>query len=89
MRCLRTALSDRSGIDLPILQAPVCPAAEPEPVAAVSEAGGLGIPASTWHTPEQAHRGIRRTQGLTARPFGADPVLDFPVDGLLHSLAAP
>ncbi|MFG2169218.1 nitronate monooxygenase [Micromonospora chersina] len=83
MRCLRTALCDRLGIDLPILRAPMGSAAGPELVAAVSEAGGLGLLALTWHTPEQARRSIRRTRELTARPFGANLVLDFPVDDLL------
>jgi NAD(P)H-dependent flavin oxidoreductase YrpB (nitropropane dioxygenase family) len=83
VRCLRTALCDRLGIDLPIVQAPVGSAAGPELVAAVSEAGGLGMLALTWHAPEQARRSIRRTQELTTRPFGANLVLDFPVDDLL------
>jgi NAD(P)H-dependent flavin oxidoreductase YrpB (nitropropane dioxygenase family) len=52
-------------------------------VAAVSEAGGLGMLALTWQNPEQARRSIRRTGELTIRPFGANLVLDFPVDDLL------
>jgi NAD(P)H-dependent flavin oxidoreductase YrpB (nitropropane dioxygenase family) len=53
VRCLGTALCDRLGIDLPIVQAPVGSAAGPELVAAVSEAGGLGMLALTWHTPSR------------------------------------
>jgi nitronate monooxygenase/enoyl-[acyl-carrier protein] reductase II len=71
------------GIDLPIVQAPVGSAAGPKLVAAVSEAGGLGMLALTWQTPEQARRNIRRTRELTTRPFGANLVLDFPVEDLL------
>lgn len=83
MTRFRTALCDRLGIDLPIVQAPVGSAAVPELVAAVSEAGGLGMLALTWQSPEQARRSIRRTRELTTRPFGANLVLDFPVDDLL------
>ena len=83
MRRLRTALCDRLGVELPIIQAPVGSAARPELVAAVSEAGGLGMLALTWQSPAQARRSIRRTRELTSRPFGANLVLDFPVDDLL------
>jgi NAD(P)H-dependent flavin oxidoreductase YrpB (nitropropane dioxygenase family) len=83
VRGLRTALCDRLGIDVPIVQAPVGSAASPELVAAVSGAGGLGMLALTWHSPAQARRTIRRTRELTTRPFGANLVLDFPVDDLL------
>jgi NAD(P)H-dependent flavin oxidoreductase YrpB (nitropropane dioxygenase family) len=80
---LRTALCDRLGIDVPIIQAPVGSAAGPELAAAVSEAGGLGMLALTWHSPEQARHSILRTRELTMRPFGANLVLDFPVADLL------
>ncbi|MGW1449544.1 NAD(P)H-dependent flavin oxidoreductase [Micromonospora sp. NPDC002411] len=83
MRRLRTVLCDRFGIDLPIIQAPVGSAAVPELVAAVSEAGGLGMLALTWQSPDQARQSIRHTRELTTRPFGANLVLDFPVDDLL------
>jgi nitronate monooxygenase/enoyl-[acyl-carrier protein] reductase II len=39
--------------------------------------------APTWQRPAQARRSIRRTGELTARPFGANLVLDFPVGDLL------
>ena len=80
---LRTAFCDRLGIDVPIVQAPVGSAAGPELVAAVSGAGGLGMLALTWQSPAQAQRSIRRTRELTTRPFGANLVLDFPVDDVL------
>ncbi|MGC4770349.1 NAD(P)H-dependent flavin oxidoreductase [Micromonospora sp. DT44] len=83
MRGLRTALCERLGIGLPIIQAPVGSAAGPDLAAAVSEAGGLGMLALTWQSPEQARRTIRRTRELTTRLFGVNLVLDFPVDDLL------
>jgi NAD(P)H-dependent flavin oxidoreductase YrpB (nitropropane dioxygenase family) len=84
VRGFRTALCDLLGIELPIVQAPVGSAAGPELVAAVSEAGGLGMLALTWQSREQARRTIWRTRELTTRPFGANLVLDFPVDDLLE-----
>ncbi|TCB93451.1 nitronate monooxygenase [Micromonospora zingiberis] len=80
---LRTPLCDRLGIEIPIVQAPVGSAATPELVAAVSEAGGLGMLALTWQHPEQARRNIQRVRELTSRPFGANLVLDFRVHDLL------
>jgi NAD(P)H-dependent flavin oxidoreductase YrpB (nitropropane dioxygenase family) len=59
VRRLSTALCDRLGMDLPIVKAPVGSAAGPELVAAVSEAGGLGVLALTWQSPDQARHSIR------------------------------
>ena len=56
MRRLRTELCYQLGVRLPILQAPVGSAAGPELAAAVSEAGGLGMLALTWDSPEQARQ---------------------------------
>jgi NAD(P)H-dependent flavin oxidoreductase YrpB (nitropropane dioxygenase family) len=80
---LPMALCDTLGVNLPIVQPPVGSAAAPELVAAVSEAGGLGMLALTWQSPEEARRSIRRVREFTARPFGANLVLDFPVDVLV------
>jgi NAD(P)H-dependent flavin oxidoreductase YrpB (nitropropane dioxygenase family) len=79
MTALRTPLCERLGIDLPLAQAPIGSAAAPHLVAAVADAGGLGMLALTWRGPEQARRDIRTVRQLTARPFAANLVLDFPV----------
>jgi NAD(P)H-dependent flavin oxidoreductase YrpB (nitropropane dioxygenase family) len=52
------ALCDTLGVNLPIVQAPVGSAAAPELVAAVSEAGGLGILALTWQSPDVFPAGL-------------------------------
>jgi len=65
------------------VQAPIGSASTPELVAAVSNAGGLGMLALTWTTPERARQRIRRVRELTERPFGVNLVLDFPVDDKL------
>jgi NAD(P)H-dependent flavin oxidoreductase YrpB (nitropropane dioxygenase family) len=80
---LVTPLCGRLGIQLPIVQAPIGSAATPELVAAVADAGGLGMLALTWVTERQAVNRIRRVRQLSDRPFGVNLVLDFPVDDLL------
>lgn len=76
---LTTPLCDRLGIEVPVIQAPVGSAASPELVAAVANGGGLGTLALTWLTDRQASERIRQVRRLTARPFGANLVLEFPV----------
>lgn len=71
------------GIDKPIFQAPIGSVASPELTAAVSEAGGVGHLACTWRSPEQLVRIFGTTRKLTHRPFGANFVLDFPIEDQL------
>jgi NAD(P)H-dependent flavin oxidoreductase YrpB (nitropropane dioxygenase family) len=80
MSGLATPLCSRLGIDVPLVQAPIGSATTPELVASVSNAGGLGMLALTWTTPEQARTRIQRVRELTDRPFGVNLVLAFPVD---------
>lgn len=75
MPLLLTHLCALLYIELPIIQAPIGGAATPALVAAVSNAGGLGILPLTWHSPEQARRTIRHTRELTHRPFDVNLIL--------------
>jgi nitronate monooxygenase len=77
MMMLRTLLADLLDIDLPIIQAPIGSASCPELAAAVSNAGGLGMLALSWHDLEAARRAIRKTRTLTDRPFGVNLVLQW------------
>jgi nitronate monooxygenase len=80
---LRTLLCDRLGIDYPILLAGMGPTvggeqlgvAGPELVAAVSNAGGLGVLGAAALGPEDLEAAIKRIQALTDRPFGVDILL--------------
>lgn len=72
---LRTPLCDRLGIDLPIISAGMGPIAGPELVAAVSNAGGLGVLGCTSMAAEEVRAVIRETRRLTDRPFGVDLIL--------------
>jgi nitronate monooxygenase len=59
------------GIDHPLIKAPLAGAGDtPELVAAVSEAGGLGILGAAYLQPEAIRAVARRIRELTSRPFG-------------------
>jgi NAD(P)H-dependent flavin oxidoreductase YrpB (nitropropane dioxygenase family) len=74
---LHTPLCNRLNIDLPIVQAPIGGACTPELVAAVGNAGGIGIHPLSWVPIESIATLARRTRELTARPFGANLVLEW------------
>lgn len=77
---LRTSICDRLGIEYPVLLAGMGPTigdgadgvAGPELVAAVSNAGGLGVLGGTGFGPTEMEAQIARIQELTDRPFGVD-----------------
>ena len=79
---LRTEFCDRVGIEYPIILAgmgPVAgtgaPVATGELVAAVSNAGGLGVLGGVAYSPEQLRAEIRKIKSLTDKPFGVDLLL--------------
>jgi enoyl-[acyl-carrier protein] reductase II len=63
-------ICDRLGITYPILQGPMAWASDSNLVAAVSNAGGLGILGIGTAPPDVARAEIRKTKALTDRPFG-------------------
>jgi nitronate monooxygenase len=73
----------RLGLTVPIFQAPIGSIASPELAAAVSNSGGLGHLACTWRTPEQLRTLFAQTNDLTHKPYGANFVLDFPIEDRL------
>ena len=75
MSGLATPLCARLGIDVPVVQAPIGSSSTPQLVAAVANAGGLGMLALTWTPPQQAGQRMRRVRELTDRPFGVNLVL--------------
>src|SRR5438477_886494 len=77
---LRTPLCDALGIEYPIILAGMGAgneggAAGPELVAAVSEAGGLGVLGGTGHNLDDFHAAICDIRKLTSKPFGVDLLL--------------
>jgi NAD(P)H-dependent flavin oxidoreductase YrpB (nitropropane dioxygenase family) len=78
---LHTRLCDLLGIEFPILSAPMGPdLSGPELVAAVSNAGGLGIMQAQFHPTPLLRQAIRRVRQLTDKPFGVNFLLHFPCD---------
>ncbi|MDA3040973.1 MAG: nitronate monooxygenase, partial [Actinomycetota bacterium] len=67
-----SALRGLLGITHPILQSGMGGVAGPELVAAVSNAGGLGILAALNLRPEALRSGIEKVRELTDRPFGVN-----------------
>ena len=75
---LKTAICEQLGIEYPILLAGMGArgkATPPALVAAVSEAGGLGIIGGSGLPPEVLREAIRETRKLTGRPVGVDLIL--------------
>ena len=70
---MRTPVCELLGIEHPIVQAPVGPAAVPRLAAAVSDAGALGMVSLTWAADVASVVG--ETAALTSRPFGGNLVL--------------
>lgn len=74
MDVLSTRLSEMLDIEIPIMQAGMSLVATPELVAAVSNAGALGVLGSGLHraNPEGLRESIAAVRKLTDRPFGVD-----------------
>src|SRR5262245_60139895 len=78
---MRTDFCDLVAIEHPIIAAPMGPdLTGPELVAAVSNAGGLGILQAQFCPPPAFREEIRRVRALTAKPFGVNLLLHFPVE---------
>ena len=79
---MKTNLCHMLGIEHPIIAAPMGPdLSGPDLVAAVSNAGGLGILQAQFCPPHLLRHEIRQVRALTERPFGVNLILHFPVEG--------
>ncbi len=72
---LRTRLCDILDIEYPVILAGMGGVSTAELVAAVSEAGGLGIVGAASMPPDEIERQVRRIRDLTSKPFGVDVLL--------------
>jgi NAD(P)H-dependent flavin oxidoreductase YrpB (nitropropane dioxygenase family) len=72
---LHTPVCDLLGIDIPILQAGMTTYTTAELVAAVSNAGGLGIIGGLRRSADELRTEIRAVRALTSRPFGVNHVV--------------
>ena len=82
---MRTALCNKVGIEVPIIQAPMGGAVGPELTAAVCNAGGLGtIPLWSEDIPTLRRR-IHEIRSLTSKPFAVNLNLAFPHEERLEA----
>lgn len=75
---MQTRITTLFGIEHPIVLSGMSWVSTPELVAAVSNAGGLGLLATGTLSPEETRKAIRRIRELTDKPFGANTTLYFP-----------
>jgi len=74
---VRTALTDLLRIEVPVVLAPMGGAVTPELVAAVSNAGGLGMIPVSWSSTEELQESVAAIQALTDRPFGVNLIREW------------
>jgi len=75
---VKTRITELFGIEYPILLSGMSWISVPPMVAAVSNAGGLGILATGPLDAERTRQAVREIRRLTAKPFGANATLLFP-----------
>jgi enoyl-[acyl-carrier protein] reductase II len=75
---MKTRITELLGIKHPIVLAGMSWISEPNLVAAVCNAGGLGILAIAPLSPAEARRQIIKTRSLTDKPFGINETLYLP-----------
>ncbi len=76
---LETSLTRQLGIELPIIGGAMYPCSNPELVAAVSEAGGIGVvqPISLTYVHRHDYRaGLRFIRSLTSKPIGMNALIE-------------
>jgi len=74
---IKTKMTELFGCKHPIVLAGMNWITTPKLVAAVCNAGGLGIFATARCTPEEARKNIREIRELTDKPFGINQILMF------------
>ncbi len=72
---LKTRFTEMLGIKHPVMLAGMNWVTTPKLVAAVSNAGGVGIFATAACTPEETRKNIREIRKLTDKPFGINQIL--------------
>lgn len=75
---MKTKMTELLGIQHPIMLAAMAFISLPKLVAAVSNAGGIGMLNSVVYTPDQMKDVIREVKSLTDKPFGVNATLIMP-----------
>jgi len=76
---IKTKMTELLGIEHPIMLAGMAWVSVPEIVAAVSNAGGLGMLNPVVYTPEETKQAIKKVRSLTDKPFAVNITLIFPL----------
>lgn len=76
---METAFTRHTGVQIPLICGPMYPCSNPELVAAVSEAGGLGViqPISLTYVHRHEYRaGLRLLRTMTQKPIGFNALIE-------------
>ena len=73
---METSFTRLLGIEQPIVQAPIGGLSVPALAGAVANAGGLGMMAQSWMTPDEQRAAIAETRSITDKPFGINLIID-------------
>ncbi len=76
---METAFTRRTGVTVPLICGPMYPCSNPELVAAVSEAGGLGVVQPISLTYVHGHdfrEGLRYIRSMTQKPIGFNALIE-------------
>ena len=85
---MKTRITELLGIKYPIIQGAMAWISFPPLVAAVSNAGGLGILGSAFMSPEELRQNVKMIKQLTDKPFGVNFVPESQqIDELLEVIA--
>ena len=79
MTAPRTPFTEHAGVEVPLICGPMYPCSNPELVAAVSRAGGLGVVQPVTLTYVFGHdfrEGLRLIRSLTDRPIGMNALIE-------------
>lgn len=73
---METSVTRLLGVEHPIIQAPIGGLSVPALAGAVSSAGGLGMMAITWMSPDEIRAAVAAVRAITDRPFGVNIIID-------------
>ena len=82
---METSVTRALGIEHPIIQAPIGGVSVPALAGAVSNAGGLGMMAVGFLSPDEIRAAIAELRALTDRPFGINLIIDEPQEERLDA----
>lgn len=85
---ISTRLTERLGIEHPVVLGGMASGTNKDLVVAVSEAGGLGILGVTGYTPEQITDAVAEIRTRTQRPFGINLLIPFTTEAHLEACLA-